>query len=280
MKTENRVIHRSIYDFDFILNNKTLLSLQACDFELVLNSSYHIKVHKKVLAQAAYFSAACNFHENQINSINIKHDSLRWEHFENIVLYFYTGEIDLDDRSVRQIYKFAHYLGVDSLVKLCFGYCEGDFSLSNIFQWSSFAEEALISDLGRATKEYMCENFERFAVDRELFESLTVEDVNKLVKLDGLRVTTEAKVLQLVFEYCKKFEIENTNDVFATLASNVRFKFITSKNIERLCYNKSNKYVEIVKNLKNREDMGQKCRVYSKGIYIVEEDYVFPEIYK
>lgn len=280
MKTKKRLIHRSIYDFDFILNSKTLLSLQACDFELVLNSSYHIKVHKKVLAQAGYFSAACNFQENEVASINVKFDSVQWEQFEKVVLYFYTGEINLDDQSVRQIYKFAHYIGIERLVKLCFKYCEGDFSLSNIFQWNSFAEEAMINDLERSTKEYICTNFERFAVDRQIFESLSFENVNKLVSLDGLRVATEVKVLQLMFDYSKKFEIENTNNVFKTLASKIRFKFITSDQIECFCHNKSNMYIEIVKNFKNREDMGEKCRVYSKGIYIIEEDYVFPEVYK
>ena len=281
MTTNKLLIYRSIYDIDCVSNKKAFRGLGACNFELVLNSSYHIKVHKQILSRVAYFSAACNFQENDAASMHIRYEPISCEDFEKVVSYFYTNEIKLDERCVRQVYKFSHYIGVEGLVRLCGDYCEENFSLSNVWHWNSFAREAMINELERKTEQYMGANFEKFTVDLQLLKSFSVENVKKLLSLNDLRVTSEAKILQLVFNYSKNFEVDNTISVFKELASSIRFKFITNSQIESFCCKKSNMYVEAIKSLKNCEEKVtvQNCRVYSKGIYIIEENYVYPEIY-
>ena len=270
---------RTIYDLNKDIQKR---NLQSCDYELVLNKTYRIKLHRTVLKQIEFFRATQNFRENYQNVCHITYDGISVKNFENIVAFCYTNKIVLKEDNVRQIYKFSHYIGFDSLNKTCCKFCKTKFNTSDIWNWNQFAEDSMILELGKSIRNYLEQNFERLSVDENVFKNWSKEQIVKIISLDGLVVSSELKVLTFVFNWTKKFGVDHHKSEFESMLTNVRLQHVSTTSVKIFFEISGPEYRDLWTKHRNFQagSPRQEARFYGRGIYIIEETWMYPATFR
>ena len=270
---------RTIYDLNKDIQK---FDLKNCDYELILNNAYRIKLHRTVLKQIEFFRATQNFRENYQNVCNITYNGISNENFEKVVAFCYTNKIVLKEDNVRQIYKFSHYIGFDSLNKTCCEFCKKMFNTSNIWNWNQFAERSMIIELGKSVRTYLEQNFEKLSVDEHVFTHWSKEQVVELISSDGLVVSSELKVLTFVFNWTKKFGVDGHKPEFESMLPHVRSQHVSTTGVKNFFEISGPEYRDLWTKHRNFQagSPRQEARFYGRGIYIIEETWMYPATFR
>ena len=270
---------RTIYDID---NNIHEQNQKKCDYELVLNNSYRVKLHRIVLTQIEFFRATQNFRENHQNVCNIIFEDIYNADFDSIVAFCYTNKIVLNKDNIRTIYKFSHYIGFESLNKVCCNFCKLNFNTLNIWKWNEFAEDSMILELSKAIKAYLEINFEKLSVDEHVFKNWSKEQVVTFISLDGLVVSSELKVLTFVFKWTKQFGVDRHKSEFESMLPHIRLQHVPSNSLKNFFEVSGPEYRSLWRNHRNYQagNPRQEARFYGKGIYIIEETWMYPATFR
>ncbi|XP_055329983.1 kelch-like protein 3 [Paramacrobiotus metropolitanus] len=195
---------RSVNDYLPVALLRELRELQStgtfCDVVLKGSeeSAAGIPCHRNLLsAHSAYFRAA--FTENWKDS---KQPAFQLHNIDSrtlneLVKYFYTMEISVNDDNVEAILTAAQFLQLDSLAKRCWRYVEEHMRLSDSLVVHALASQHYNPVLAETALGYIRRRFPQFAHSQD-FLQMDAQQLNELIASDEVDVESEDQVWQAV----------------------------------------------------------------------------------
>ncbi|XP_011506117.1 PREDICTED: kelch-like protein 5 [Ceratosolen solmsi marchali] len=177
-----------------------LYNQQLTDVVLVAGKT-RIPAHRLVLsANCEYFAAMFTntLRETLQNEIELK--EVNGDALWILILYFYTGTIDLMEDNIETLLATASLLQLDYVVKACCQFLIKQLDPSNCLGIRKFADIHGCSNLLKTANTYSNDHFMEVIKHQE-FLLLSAEDVATLLQSDDLNVTSEESVFNALLRW-------------------------------------------------------------------------------
>ena len=275
-KMENEAFEEIFHDpeFDSEYCKRVFTSLEnrgtACDNKTFgVNKEYLMKRSK-------YFGIFCgnNFREVHCHVLNC---NLNYN-LTPIIKYYFEGEIRITNDNVYDIYYLSARLTIIPLENFCKRF------IMKLLNYETFqfgyqkARDCDLPDIVECTADYVEVHFVEFinhpAMMRWSFELMT-----DVLSSDKLQVSSETKVLQMVYNWLK-YDFNNRKHHMDDLLKKIRFAYLTTDSIEKSFTDEVSEFkslcLDYKKNhmtLKTSESTNAEAeRFYLKGFYIFYSD--------
>ena len=203
---------------------------QFTDFTIHLANGKRIQCHKMILAIACpFFKTALNsaLKESKTNQMDLTH--LDSEVLQDIVQYFYTGEIEIKWDGIERLVEAATFLILDQLKEQCEKRIFTEVKEESSLHWY---ELACLFDFNDIKKRCETSYFQQICFS-DHFKTLPFKDVLRIIQLDEIKVDTEDTVLQACIEWVSH-DVENRKSEFKKLASHIRIHYCHSEYLDRV----------------------------------------------
>ncbi|ELU10816.1 hypothetical protein CAPTEDRAFT_115500, partial [Capitella teleta] len=213
---------------------------QLTDFTLCVNSVHDIRCHKVILAASStYFSAYFESNKEQ----KVSHafpfcDALGHEIVEQIIEYFYTGRININEGNVRAFLDASEHLELDELKNECLKFMTSQLGSKNCVGLLRFARSLHLEGLQIAARDYILHNFEEVIAISEEIAELSEEELVLLISDDLLNVRCEDSVYCFVKQWMGSGSVVR-NEAFERIAKHIRFPFCSRDLLGQLMFGES-----------------------------------------
>lgn len=210
---------------------------ELCDLRLVpqghVVGDTCISVHSAVIASASEAIRKILVQCQQQNGamppelvVHVEPDAL-----EELVRFFYTGEIRICDQSVASIMQAADTLGVQVVLDLCVDYLRRHISAANALTVSDLAVRFDRPELKNTVEGFLLDTISNLVQEADFLQQ-PIERVQELLGDDNANFSNEMEVFRAVVRWVRH-DLKNRGASFATLLSDtVRLPLMTS---EQLC---------------------------------------------
>ncbi|XP_015598236.1 actin-binding protein IPP [Cephus cinctus] len=212
--------------------NAQRLKNQFSDVGLVAGGSI-IRAHRSVLAAgSAYFNAMFTggLVEEQQESVEIR--SVSADILSRLVDFIYTGNVDITQDNVQELFAAADMLELDEVVAGCIDYLQQQLHYSNALGIYRFAEAHNRVDLSETALRFIEVNFPLVSREEE-FLDLPKELLVRLVASEYIHVDTEFQVFQAAYDWIVHDIPSRRCYVFEVLG-HVRLRFCSVSRLERV----------------------------------------------
>ena len=203
-------------------------SCEFIDFTIWVNDS-SIPAHKNILSAACpYFCALFTSEMSEAKSQGAHLDHLDYDLVCNIVDYFYSGKIDKDVNSIKDLIVAADYLQLTVLQKECerFILDHVHITLENCLSWLKFANVYNVTKVSMAAVHIVRQRFADVA-NCEEFLQLSAGEVIKLFQDKDINVENEDPVLKAGLAWMHH-DMEARREEFSRILKNVHLEFCSS----------------------------------------------------
>jgi len=159
------------------------------------------KCHKLILAlQSTYFQERFlpGAQQRTVSHYTL-HDFLS-EDFEKVQRYLYTGEIELDSRTVERTLRLATVVQLDDLKQLCVQFMEETLDVKTCVQYWQAAQDVGDSSLGQGCLELFLKEFVGVAKASRL-QDITHDMMKAAIERDDLEVNDEVELCEILMKW-------------------------------------------------------------------------------
>ncbi|CAC5404718.1 KLHL20 [Mytilus coruscus] len=171
---------------------------ELCDIILNCGNTL-IPAHKLILSVSTpYFKSLVeNKYKTDTNLRELRIDGLDGHAVQNIIEFFYTSAVSVDDVTVWTLLPAACLLQVEEIQNLCCDFLSSQLQLENCLHVHRVAAKCLCSGLLKESTEYIKTNFDQI-LEEEIFLDLPVREmIGHLKRLNDMELEDE-KILQAV----------------------------------------------------------------------------------
>ncbi|VDI19124.1 Hypothetical predicted protein [Mytilus galloprovincialis] len=169
---------------------------ELCD--IILNcGNTMIPAHKLILSVSTpYFKSLVeNKYKTDTSLRELRIDGLDGHAVQNIIEFFYTSAVSVDDVTVWTLLPAACLLQVEEIQNLCCDFLSSQLQLENCLRIHRVAAKCLCSGLLKESTEYIKTNFDQI-LEEEIFLELPVREmIGHLKRLNDMEIEDE-KILQ------------------------------------------------------------------------------------
>lgn len=169
---------------------------ELCD--IILNcGNTQIPAHKLILSVSTpYFKSLVeNKFKSEIRELKI--DDVDGEAVQNIVEFFYTSAVSVDDVTVWTLLPAACLLQVEEIQNLCCDFLSSQLQLENCLRINKVAARCLCSGLLKESAEFVQTNFDQI-IEEDIFLELSLREVIGHLKRLNENGIDDAKILQAI----------------------------------------------------------------------------------
>jgi len=175
---------------------------QLCDVVLIAGEAT-ISAHRLVLsAMSDYFSAMFTNDVREANQREIRLEGVDAEALQALVVYMYTGKIELVEETVENLLSTACLLQLSDVVEICSDFLKKQLHPSNCLGIRAFADAQGVTELWRSANEYTSEHIMEVMRNQE-FVLLPTEHVIALLGNEDLNIPCEETILGAVLDWVK-----------------------------------------------------------------------------
>jgi len=215
-------------------NKETLKKLSAfrkervlCDVTIIVEGK-RFPAHRNVLAAGSqYFNAMFTTRMAEANQSEITLESLRSDVFEQILDYFYEGNLTIDMTSVADTLHASSLLLLKDIEIECFHYLKKNLNMKNCVHIKSIGEIYSNKDLIKKTNEYLIKNFQKLAQESDV-SNFSLKDLKNLLKSEDLMCKSEDAIATVVNTWLSARPIDVTAVDFTALLKTVRIPALTA----------------------------------------------------
>ena len=195
------------------------------DYDLVVryNDSYKVRVHKNVLKEGSlYFDSMLTyFNEKNKTEISIIFNK-PFEVFVDLLWYFYTESIEINEENVEDIISTACFFQVTKVVEKCISVLKNKINAEQAHSVWRIANECGVKCLGLEAEKYLIEHFE-ILLNNKKFCNWSFELVYNVTKSNDIHVSEEIDVWTFIKEWVlKNCDKEDEEKYFGQLIPNLR----------------------------------------------------------
>ncbi|KAK3088255.1 hypothetical protein FSP39_016644 [Pinctada imbricata] len=178
--------------------NELRQNRELCDIILRCNN-HRIAAHKLVLSvNSPYFrSLMNNRYYNEPGLYEHRLPGLEGDAVKQIVEFFYTSAVSVDEESVWTLLPAASKLHVAEIQNLCTEFLLANLQIENCLNIHKLATECLSSNLLKESTDYIKDNFEKL-LEEDSFLDLEFEDAMPHLKRLGDTGLTNGQLLQAI----------------------------------------------------------------------------------
>lgn len=199
--------------------------------DIVLNvEGREFRAHKNVLAASSdYFMAMFNG-QMAVVSDSVTIQDISADAMELLLNYMYTGEIDITEDNVEDVFCGSCLLLLESITQACCQFIEERLTLGNCWDIRTLADKFNCRDMLNTVNRFIHQTF-KDVVNGDEFPLLPSSEVGKLLGDDDIVVTSEEQVFEALVKWInhdrdgRKFE-------FPTLLKHVRLTLIKPEYFE------------------------------------------------
>ena len=200
-----------------------------CDVVVVTEDGLRFPAHRIILASASdFFSTMFGgaFLESDRNQTDVAIRNIEGAAMKMLIEYAYREEIECPEsvENVLSLYKAAHYIQMDELVRMCSDWLKRHVDASNCVSIGIVADKYGNSDLLRVA-DRIAANSIFLVAESEDFLSLSIEHVSRILSRDDIRVKSEGEFLNILHKWIVHDEVSRRRHVEA-LSKFVRFQLI------------------------------------------------------
>ena len=202
------------------------------DYTVVVDGvQFHL--HKVAVAcMCDYFHAAFRSGMTEVRQ-DVHHlKNVPCRGFKEIVSFLYTGKLRLSQANVVDVVSAAAFLQCKAVMELCSKFLLSKLCLENYDEMSAVAVMYNIISLKRGIREYVLNNFAKFATS-DFFKEFSVSEVSDVLKEDKLSCPSEHKLFCLTWDWIRH-DIDNRIQNASQLLEHIRFPFMSNYELQHL----------------------------------------------
>ena len=197
-----------------------------CDITLVAKEGKEFKAHKNVLSAASPFFVKLLQSEMRENEEGV----IRFEEISELILaevleFIYTGSAEINETNASELIIAAEYLLIEGLKTKSGRFLEQQTTSSNCISTFRFAEKYRCEELVANSTKFLLDNFASVAESEE-FLNLKVEEVEKWISNDEIRLAAEEDVFRIVVNWIEHDKSERKGK-FQKLFGQVRLVLLS-----------------------------------------------------
>ncbi|XP_005088937.1 kelch-like protein 12 [Aplysia californica] len=201
-----------------------------CDVSLQAEST-RVDVHKCILAASSpYFRAMFTFDTRESPQHVVKLHNVSGFVLEDLVKFFYTGDIVLTDSNVQALVTAAEMMQITALRDQCELFMSSALCTENCVEVYNFADFQNLERLKCSAEAYLLENFQEL-YDKEAFLKMRLQNLSKIISSDDLNVSQEEVVLESVLRWMK-YDLDQRKKDLILLLLSIRFPLMSFDYIE------------------------------------------------
>lgn len=200
--------------------NQLRLEKTLCDVILVVEGA-EFSAHKTVLAASStFFNNLFTVNMKEKEELRIEIGGLRASDMEDLLVYLYTGRIEITESNAWDVIASANYLLVPTLKELGSNFLEEKLSVSNCLSTYKFAEAYDCFELTKASHDFVMKHFITVSLTEE-FLTLNTDELDRFLSSDELKVEAETEVYEALLRWYKHDE-EGRRSEFGKLFKHIR----------------------------------------------------------
>ena len=200
-----------------------------CDVILEVGSGddqARLKAHRIVLCAASpFFYNALNSDMKEKKEGVIRLENTSKAVIEELLGYLYTGYVDVTQHNAFGLLQVADFLVIPSLKETSSNFIARTLSSSNCILAYYSAAKYQCRELQKKARDFICTHFTS-VVEQEDFLNLSVEELEKWISSDEIRVRGEEDVFQAIVKWLEEKECRQ-REMFFELFRNVRLVYIS-----------------------------------------------------
>lgn len=192
-----------------------------CDTTLVVEGN-KFPAHRNILAgSSAYFLGLFTADMKERRQGEVHLEGFKSSIMEDLLGFIYTGQVEINDKNVRELVFAGDYLLINNLKEKGSKYLEHNLVPANCLTAKSFAERYGCDELLRKSENFILENFEAVSKEEE-FMLLSAEQLENLISRDDININSEEEIYEAVIAWIK-YDQDKRCDLTADLLKKVRF---------------------------------------------------------
>lgn len=204
---------------------------EFCDVNLLVEDAdgkvvVSLAAHRVVLAaNIPYFKAMLTSKmqesgQRDITLMNVDGDGLK-----RIVIFAYTGKLEITEQSAQGILVTASLLGLPEIVSACERFIGKHLSASNCLGIAEFARLHHLQALSTLAEKYSSKHFSKVSLEDE-FLAISVDRVEALVSSDDISVKAEEDVYEAVTRWLRH-DLDTRKGYVDRLYRHIRFPILS-----------------------------------------------------
>jgi len=168
---------------------------------VIETSDGEFPAHRIVLAASGCFWSGMfrgGFTEAKLDRVNLK--NMTSHVFSEILLYMYTGQINVKLESVVRLYEAGDYLQLDFITDSCISFMLGNVTSDNYLDFLKSAETYTIINLKKRVLKYICDNFGMLCGQSNFYD-IPFGVVCDLLARNDLLCNSEATIVEIAARY-------------------------------------------------------------------------------
>ena len=129
--------------------------------------------------------------------------------------------------NVFSILNAALFLQLQSVIKIGCDYLKSNLNITNCVSIRRFSDEQSLNDLKDIGFKYILDNFEQIALNEDLLNELTVNEISELFESEYLNVSSEEIVYETLMKWIN-LNKEKRTESLANLLTNVKLPLLKS----------------------------------------------------
>ncbi|XP_065069986.1 kelch-like protein 20 isoform X2 [Rhopilema esculentum] len=216
-------------------HNKELLAVfcslreqdELCDVTLCIGAS-RVLAHRVVLAGSSpYFRAMFTNGLMESKQGEIVFQDMDEIVFKNIIDYFYTGRIEINDINVQDLISISGLLQLRRIQEACCEFMKRQINTNNCLGIAAFADAHSCIELASSADSFARSHFSD-VVQTEEFMMISQSQLLRLIADDGLNVHSEERVFEAVLAWVK-YDTTNREEFVSELFEHVRFPLLSAE---------------------------------------------------
>jgi len=204
------------------------------DVTLILSEHEKIKGHKVILSSSSTRLKKLFENENVKEYVMSFDTAEEREHFKMMILYIYSGNIQVVSSQIIPLLAMAHNYGVIPLKEACGEALGNTLESSSVFYLLDVAEKYECTSLRSKCGKYLAENFGDLMEMGRLMP-LDVDTWVEMIKNDEIKVKSEAELLKFIIQYAMNIkEKEKSMDALERMLPHIRFPYLPVKTLVEL----------------------------------------------
>ena len=192
-----------------------------------------IPCHKFLLAAASeYFYSKLVAASDPINNSLLEIEGVSFQSLKVIVSYIYSGNINITVDNAVEVIPACKVLKLNSAYDTCVACLLDSVDPMNCIGLYNIATEHDMEHLKERSSEVMVNNFKEVVSGPE-YHNMSVDDVDKYIQNDGLRIPNEDSVYHALISWIR-FQPDERSHHFTELVKRVRFCFCSRYCMEHI----------------------------------------------
>lgn len=202
-----------------------------CDVTFVVEGK-KFSAHKLIMvASSDYFSAMFSGGFKEDHEQEIKLSSVTAVAFDCIMLYVYTGKVEIDGQCLKDVYKAADLLQYGTVIEKCKLFMTDNISKDTCLEYYQFAKKHTLIDIRNKTRTFIFENF--VVISKMVkFADLPIDDFISILDSDDVQCS-ERTIIKTLCKWLKKHG-DITEEDRTKLVNLVRYVLLTEADIRIL----------------------------------------------